>query len=336
MAATYAEAVRGGAMEAGRLHRRLGTQQSLSGAAGSVDVFSAIAELGVPLILKPLKNLLGAFLNEPVPGILVTTERPMSIQRFTAAHELGHFGLNHQPSLDDDSILRRMATAVLESTTDYQEVEADAFAIAFLMPKWLILFQCQRHGWTIEELKRADIVYQLSLRLGTSYEATYRTLRRYELIDGRTMRDLGATAPRDLKVALLGDYRPANYRGDVWLLTDRDAGAQIDGSCNDLFVIRLEERSGSGYIWSREQLAASGYVVVRDSNEALDSQTIGSPTMRHLTVSVDEAERGPVSLSEQRPWAPSSPLATILFKMDFTGPEREGLSRAERRSRLTG
>jgi Zn-dependent peptidase ImmA (M78 family) len=54
---------------------------------------------------------LGAYLSDPAPGVLITTQGPMSIQRFTAAHELGHFSMRHQPSLDDDSILRRVAMA---------------------------------------------------------------------------------------------------------------------------------------------------------------------------------------------------------------------------------
>ena len=98
----------------------------------------------MPLLLRPLDGLLGAYLNAPSQGILVTTQRPMSIQRFTAAHELGHCHLNHQPSLDDEaSILRRMP-ANFDPGHDYQELEADAFAVAFLMPKWLLAIEVTR------------------------------------------------------------------------------------------------------------------------------------------------------------------------------------------------
>lgn len=181
MAADYPGAVRAGAMAAGRLHRTLGTRALIESSAGAVDVFGAIASLDLPLLLRPLRGLLGAFLNEPIPGILVTTERPMSIQRFTAAHELGHFSLDHQPSLDDESILRRMPSSP-EPTGHFQETEADSFAIAFMLPKWLILAHCSRQGWQVADLRRPEIVYQLSLRMGASYEATCRTLVRYELI----------------------------------------------------------------------------------------------------------------------------------------------------------
>ena len=97
----------------GRWRRRDSTGSSSyakrsSSRGGNVDVFGAIHAIDLPLLLRPLQGLLGAYLRDPAPGVLVTTQRPMSIQRFTAAHELGHFSLRHDPSLDDESILRRM------------------------------------------------------------------------------------------------------------------------------------------------------------------------------------------------------------------------------------
>src|SRR5258705_89460 len=132
MAATnYAGAVRAGTMAAARLHQQLGLRKGIEARGGSIDVFMAIHAVDLPLLLRPLQGLLGAYLNEPAPGVLVTTQRPMSIQRFTAAHELGHFSMRHLPSLDDENILRRMSIAG-EPTADFQEIEADAFAIEFM------------------------------------------------------------------------------------------------------------------------------------------------------------------------------------------------------------
>jgi hypothetical protein len=252
MASDYASAVRAGTMAAGRLHRELDTRALIETQGGSVDVFGAIHAVGLPLLLRPLKGLLGAYLSAPAPGVLVTTERPMSIQRFTAAHELGHFSMRHEPSLDDESILRRMPMSP-EPGNNFEETEADAFAIAFMMPKWLVLAHSARQGWQIDHFRRPNVVYQLSLRIGASYEATCRTLVRYNLISPSVMTDLLRTQPRSLKVDLLKDYRPDNYRGDVWLLTERDAGSRIDGSRNDLFVLQLEEHSGGGYLWDLDQ-----------------------------------------------------------------------------------
>lgn len=333
MAMDYASAVRAGTMAAGRLHRQLDTRALIDRQGGNIDVFGAIYSVDLPLLLRPLQGLLGAYLSDPAHGVLVTTGRPMSIQRFTASHELGHFVMRHQPSLDDESILRRMPMSP-EPGNNFQETEADAFAIAFMMPKWLILAHSARQDWQVADFCKPNVVYQLSLRIGASYEATCRTLVRYNLISQSVMTDLLLTQPRSLKIDLLKDYKPANYRGDVWLLTERDADTRIDGSRNDLFVLRLEEHSGGGYLWDLDQLIASGFAVVRDECEALDAEGIGGPVVRRVTATPEAAERGRMSIDERRPWQPMPPIANLTLDFDLTGPEQEGLSRAERRHLL--
>lgn len=333
MATNYASAVRIGTMAAARLHRRLELRRKLEARGGSVDIFGAILVADLPLLLRPLNGLLGVYLNRPYPGILVTTERRLSIQRFTAAHELGHYELRHQPSLDDEGILRRLAPQA-PSATGFQEVEANAFAAEFLLPRWLIAWHCDRHGWTAQTFRRPAVIYQLSLRLGVSYEATCWTLARGNLITEELARKLLQTEPREIKVALLRAYRPNDYRGDVWLLTNNDAGTQLDGSRNDVFILRLEEHSGSGYVWNMDELNQSGFAVVRDERESLDSEGIGNPVLRRVTAASLESHRGRMTVEERRPWQPHSPLSTFTADFDLTGPEEEGLSRAERRSLL--
>ena len=165
---------------------------------GNVDVFGAIHAIDLPLLLRPLQGLLGAYLRDPAPGVLVTTQRPMSIQRFTAAHELGHFSLRHDPSLDDESILRRMPIGA-QPSGDFQEVEADAFGVAFMMPRWLIGWHAERQGWTVEAFRRPNIVYQLALRIGASYEAACWTLVRHRLIKLRSPASCYRRSPAHLR-----------------------------------------------------------------------------------------------------------------------------------------
>ena len=198
MVSEYAKAVRHGAAAASRLHRDLGVHAQLESEGGSINVFALINKLEVPLLLRPLDGLLGAYLKIPTRGILVTTERPLSIQRFTAAHELGHCILDHQPSLDDENILRRMPMNI-EPGHDHQEIEADAFAVAFLMPKWLLALHMRLQDWIVADLRRPNIVYQLSLRLGVSYEATCWTLLRYKMITAKLAHELLLTKPKPLR-----------------------------------------------------------------------------------------------------------------------------------------
>jgi IrrE N-terminal-like domain len=336
MADTYVEAVRNGTMAAARLHVQSHTRTAMQRFGGNIDVFGTAVGEHLPLLLRPLKGLLGAYVPEPMPGVLVTTQRPLSIQRFTAAHELGHFKMRHRPSFDDENLLRRMAMTNLSKSSDpdFQETEADAFAVAFLMPKWLIEWHCERQRWLARDLVQPPIVYQLSLRLGTSYEATSWTLQRHNLISSSAGNTLRSVRPRQLKVALLQDHRPTNYRGDVWLLTERDAETRIDGSRNDHFVLRLNERSGGGYLWDIDELRASGFAILRDDRENPDPSGIGGPVIRHVTAGMESAARGQVSINEYRPWQPTAPISRVTLNYDFTGPEEEGLSRAERRQLL--
>ena len=333
MATNYAQAVRKGALAAGRLHRQLSVKEQIEETGGAINVFAAISELDVPLLFRPLDGLLGAFLNFPTRGILVTTQRPLSIQRFTAAHELGHCMLNHQPSLDDENILRRMMMNE-QPGQDLQEVEADGFAAAFLLPKWLIANHMKRQNIRTPHLRRPNVIYQLSLRLGVSYEAFCWTLVRYKMINPKQARELLLTQRRALIEALLDGHRPTNYRGDVWLLTERDAGTRIDGSRNDLFILKLREHSNGGYLWNIDELRDSGFAIVRDEVVEVETESVGDPGVRRVTAQPPEDYRGRLVLDEARPWDLAQALTRLELELDFTGPEEEGLSRVERRERL--
>jgi Zn-dependent peptidase ImmA (M78 family) len=336
MVTRYVSALRRGTMAAARLHQKLGIRADMKLEGGGVDVFGAILALDLPLVFRPLKGLLGAYIPEPIPGVLVTTERPLSIQRFTAAHELGHFRLAHLPSLDDENILRRMTLSGPSSLSDgtRQEIEADAFAVEFLMPRWLVAWHCRHQAWGANDLRQPQIVYQLALRLGTSYEATTWTLQRYGLIPPLSGKALREVPPRALKADLLSEYRPGDYRGDVWLLTERDGATRIDGSRNDHFVLKLTEHTGGGYLWNIDQLKESGFAVVRDGRHSTDEDGVGGPTTREVTAMPVEAQRGRLALAECRPWQPTQSLTELVLDYDFTGPEETGFSRAERRQAL--
>ena len=79
MAPNYASAVRKGTMAAERIHRNLDLRDQIKLHGGNVNVFAAIQSVGLPLLLRPLQGLLGAYLSQPTPGVLVTTQRPMSV-----------------------------------------------------------------------------------------------------------------------------------------------------------------------------------------------------------------------------------------------------------------
>ncbi|MDL2410015.1 ImmA/IrrE family metallo-endopeptidase [Rhizobium calliandrae] len=244
-----------------RLQRDLGLDQA--GARGHrVDVFGAIYRQNVPLLFRKLEPLLGAYLREEGnPGIILTTRRPLGQQRFTAAHELGHHVLNHDPHADDDSILRRSP----DLAGDYMnlppaEQEADAFASYFLLPDWLITTLMQRQHWTPQHLQHSDIVYQLALRVGASYRATLYALVRNKVIGAGIRQQLAKAQPATIKRALVPDHTIESTQNiDVWHLTERDEGAVIEAGRDDLFVVKLREDSNSGYLWNFDELQNAGF-----------------------------------------------------------------------------
>lgn len=234
-----------GTQAAARVHRDLRLRTRLEETGERIDIFNIIATLDLPLLFKPLDSLLGAFLQHPSPGILITTKRPLSVQRFTGAHEFGHYHLDHEPSLDKEDILRRSPFAA-GAAYDFQEMEADAFAVEFLLPKWLILTQLKKHAWQVQDMIRPEMAYQLSLRIGASYDATCRALERYKVINQTARERLLLHKPQAIKETLLREFGQTAGWSDVWLLSESDQGTLIEGGKTDLFILRLREHVGLG------------------------------------------------------------------------------------------
>ena len=90
--------------------------------------------------------------------------------------------MRHEPSLDDENILRRAPFSTSGRLTR-QEREADAFASMFLTPAWLLALNFEKQGWTARDLVDPPNVYQASLRFGTSYRATCYALERHKVIN---------------------------------------------------------------------------------------------------------------------------------------------------------
>ena len=140
-----------------RLHETMEVRENIKDTNGQIDVFQTLAQLDIAVVFKPLDGLLGIYIRGASPGALISTKRQPSVQRFTAAHELGHAVLLHEPSLDTPDVLRRAATGLASPQRPgfaswIQEVEADAFAGEFLMPRWLIVDHATAQGWSRDDL----------------------------------------------------------------------------------------------------------------------------------------------------------------------------------------
>jgi len=97
-------------------------------------------------------------------------------QRFTIAHELGHLLLHEgKPLIVDHSIRVNFRNDVSSMATDDEEIEANAFAAALLMPRNLILNNLKAYITKVaqrsESISREDLIAQLAREFDVSAEA---------------------------------------------------------------------------------------------------------------------------------------------------------------------
>src|SRR6267142_1424801 len=60
-----------------------------------IDVFGLIGRLDLWLTFVPMDTTLGACIPVGRGGIMITTRRQPAVQRYTAAHEIGHWTHDH-------------------------------------------------------------------------------------------------------------------------------------------------------------------------------------------------------------------------------------------------
>lgn len=137
-----------------------------------VDILAIARELGLEIYSLPLpQGVSGVLLRDATAGtrsgfvIHVDRDEPSVRQRFTAAHELGHFVLHRDQigdRVEDNYMLRS------PGFSSHQEVEANKFAAAALMPYPLIDAATRQDIRTPEDLARAFqvSVTAMSIRLG--------------------------------------------------------------------------------------------------------------------------------------------------------------------------
>lgn len=313
-----------GTSAAATAHHALGLRARHAPHGEAIDVFRVIDDLGLPLLFRPLEGLLGACVKVSPGriGIMITTQRDLHLQRFTAAHELGHFLLEHEGSLDREVFYPGQGRA-----QNSQELEANAFAGEFLMPKWLCTAVAKRGNWSKEQLQEPDVVYQMSLRMGVSYEAACWGLEAQSLIPKDVAARLTKEAPKKSKARALNGLSLANSRSDVWLLTERDHDASLFAGPGDLLILNLPEHTGSGYLWDLSVAQQAGFKVVSDERKNGDPALIGSHAVRRIALSPpDSGGRHLLGLTQRRPWLPSAdPLSTYSVRICTTGSEQEGL-----------
>lgn len=228
-----------------------------------IDPFAAIDRLGLTLNITKLDNLLGAVIPHGDGGVLITSERSPAIQRYTAAHEIGHWIL-HEDHLRMDG-----ETEVLGRPSNEMERQAQLFAGYFLMPP--LLFNRAIAAYDLQPGGiHPEHVYRLSRDLDVSYEASARRLYAARLIDRTALTqilDLGRMSAMQRASA---GHRPADGLANIWDATSDDEIVRLVVVERDEVLIDFDEQRLAGWRWmTAEQLARRNSSLARPRQRPL-------------------------------------------------------------------
>jgi Zn-dependent peptidase ImmA (M78 family) len=217
-----------------------------------IDPFEAIEAAGLELRFRPLKDLLGAVLPGKPGGVLINSDRPAALQRYTAAHELGHWYMDQDVlSIDtDDAVLG-------QHHHESRERNAQIFAAHFLMPLELLYSTARRYGIKSRTLVSPEQVYQAARDMHVSYEAAVRQLTNTKHLSASNSAILLKTRPAIIKQGLTDGLKLPNARGDVWIVEHPQDHAEVKVFVGDAIVLRLTERPATGYRWCAEERSAT-------------------------------------------------------------------------------
>ena len=207
-----------------------------------VDVFGLCEQVGLWLAFLPLDGLLGSYLPDGAGGALITTQRPITVQRYTAAHELGHWRLHHSrgPVFDTEE-------QVLGDTPDENEQLAQVFAASLLMPPPLVFGTLRRLSAT-GDVSTSD-AYTVARESGVSYEAAVRQLQNLEVIDSRRANALLKIRPLKIKTEIGWGQQPVVGTADVWPVDEQWHGGRLRVNADDELIVSLPENRSTGYRW---------------------------------------------------------------------------------------
>lgn len=262
-----------------------------------VDVFDAIRRAGVWLVFQTMDGILGVTLRTGHGGIIINPGRPLGMQRFTAAHELGHWFLHEGDQWDDED--------GIGGGGDIREAEAHAFASAFLMPRRLVNRTLRKYGVGRGEAVPPVVAYEASRDLGVSYLALLVELENLSVISRPEHQRLSKIGVADLKRQLTHGRR---VRDQVWRASP--SLSELDVMVGDELVVDLEENPSTGYRWTLKD-DVDGLELLGDDYDPADDLTVGSGGTRRFLFRAASEGRHEHHLALSRAWlADAEPLRT--------------------------
>jgi Zn-dependent peptidase ImmA (M78 family) len=168
----------------------------LSGDGPVADLLTTVEEGGANVVVLDLpEGVAGAYIAKPdCPLLFVNGGQWIARQRFTLAHEFGHFRMGHKTVVDKQ-------VAISGHLHDPNEVCANAFAAEFLMPKVAIA------RWGAENVRGGqptlEHVCLLAAEYGVSAQAARYALATTDVLtDAKRKQQLDDEIKEELHVAL--------------------------------------------------------------------------------------------------------------------------------------
>ncbi|TGB01485.1 ImmA/IrrE family metallo-endopeptidase [Halobacillus salinus] len=287
-----------------------------------IDIFSIIENKKILLNFQKLDSLAGAFLPETPdrkPGVLINKELPLTRQRYTAAHELCHFIRNDPPSIDTSSDLFNVDSYKRE---DNEQI-ANEFASSILMPRKLINNVLKRIAINPDQLN-SNSVYELSLRMDTSYQATVNRLASLKFITRSKYKELLSVSPSEIK-KFHGNKGLQTSWNNIWNISERENNTTVYPTIGDEIRVHLEENPSTGYKWTNipESKNISNYW----NSENADLSQFGVTGVRRIVIKIlNEEDKINLDLSHRRPWMPKSESLGYFHLNIITQVKRYGIS----------
>jgi Zn-dependent peptidase ImmA (M78 family) len=293
-----------------------------------VPVFDLIEDRGIWLTFEPLKKLFGMYQRVgDVAGIAIHAGHPTALQRFTAAHELGHHILGHAGSLDDGDTIEG-------APQDPREVAAQTFAASLLMPLVSVEQHLGRLGLDPERPQlRPQDAYRLSVEFGVSFRAVLIQLNALGKLGRAAMNQWSRLSPLDIKIELGEGHRPGNARAAVWRLGLDDNGRRITADIGDEFVAVLPETRSSGFEWGVPEATRRAFALVRDeflpSRQPSDAteRIYGGRGGRLVVMKAVESGFWPLELGLSQPWAGGEEAARFAMTVTVAAPRTSDVGR---------
>lgn len=310
-------------LEAAGLLEDLGVDQTQP-----IDVFGMIDQLDLWLTFIPLDNTLGACLPVGQGGIMITTQRQPAVQRYTAAHEIGHWILDHGHAWFDDE------EAILRPSAPERERVAQLFAAYLLMPPPLIDAVTTHHGIQPRRSIEPQQAYLVSRDMGSSYEAAVRQMAELDFISGGDRDRLLLVSPLAAKRALAHGTRPLVGNADVWPIDEHWDGAHLKVTIDDEIVIALPENRTTGYRWmTQDDLQARDSRLRRAAPKPIVDDV---PAPGNVTELTEAAPRPPARHASRIASEVAERLVTVADQYVAGGPPRTPRHARASRSELTG